>query len=173
MEEFGVVLSLLLRGNHALAFSSLSHWPIFICAGLSKAGYRIAPAQTSGGHHQGCGPAPEWLLCGKSLSSQHSKQSHLKGLGIALSSWQEHAKQQAWAASTILGNYSPWWPKTLRSLEPPFKAGAQPGLCHCQITEWQQTINYSCKPAWVQIAEAAPGVRLHEEVWCVLVGGSS
>lgn len=92
-------------------------------------------------------PAPEWLLCGKSLSSQHSKQSHLKGLGIALCPWRGHAKQQAWAASTILGNYSPWCPKTLRSLEPPFKAGAQPGLCHCQITEWQQTINYSCKPA--------------------------
>lgn len=105
-------------------------------------------------------PAPEWLLCGESLSSQHSEQSHLKGLGITLCSWQGHAKQQAWGASTILVKYSPWWPKTLRSLEPPFKAGAQPGLCHCQITEWQHN-----KPSVPAVNQ--PGFRLLRQhlVW--------
>lgn len=41
-------------------------------------------------------------------------------------------------------------------------ARAVPLLNHCMAA--QQIINYSCKPAWVQTAEAASGVRLHEEV---------
>lgn len=41
MEMFGVAL-LLSHGNHALAFCSVNHWSIFICAGLSKAGHTMA-----------------------------------------------------------------------------------------------------------------------------------
>lgn len=63
---------------------------------------------------------------------------------------------------------APWWLKAPRSLEPTFKAGAQPGCCaiaealHGSIKKI--IINNGCKSARVQIAEAARGARLHEEV---------
>lgn len=107
-----------------------------------------------------------------------------KGWEIALDSWQWHAKQQGWRESAYAGGIgskyqsleitqgaAPWWLKAPRSLEPTFKAGAQPRCC--AIAEalhgsMKIIINNGCKSAWftiwVQIAEAARGARLHEEV---------
>lgn len=160
MEEFSVVLPFFHMKTMPLPSLPLVIDPFSSVLVFPRQDTGLLQPKPLGGITRAVVPAPEWLLCGKSLSSQHSKQSHLKGLGIALCSWQGHAKQQAWTASTILGNYSPWWPKSLRSLEPPFKAGAQPGLCHCQITVWQQN-----KPSVTAVNQ--PGFRLLRQhlVW--------
>lgn len=68
----------------------------------------------------------------------------------------------------IMQRVAPWWLKAPRIHEPTFKAGAQPECCasaealHGSIKKI--IINNGCKSARVQIAKAAHGVRLHEEV---------
>lgn len=164
--------------KHALAFSSLSHGPIFICSrsfqGRVQDGsmaFVLAPAQTSGGHQQSFGPSSWVAAVWKMLEFPTFKAESSERTGKLLCAPGKDMPSSRAGEQAPCWWHSPWKlcsmvteniRETRALLQGWCSARAVPLLNHCMAA--QQIISCSCKPAWVQIAEAAPGVGLHEEV---------